>query len=146
MVPCSTLPGGAGSGGGIGLDGYLPIDCSSPTCPSGTPSATGAPSTDQIVSGPNIGDLSDYLPEEEIYDIIVSPTTRSWLERKSKLKNQILEAIPGSSNVQLEVIADHAERLRTDTEYRTFVEATFSWSGVMWDIARELIGDKALDI
>ncbi len=45
-----------------------------------------------------------------------------------------------------EFINEHSNRLGIDAEYASFVESTFSWSPVMWSIAKELIGDKVIDI
>ena len=36
--------------------------------------------------------------------------------------------------------------MRTDAEYKAFVEESFAWSPIMWEIAKELIGDKVVDI
>lgn len=45
-----------------------------------------------------------------------------------------------------EFINEHSNTLGIDAEYASFVESTFSWSPVMWSIAKELIGDKVIDI
>ena len=45
---------------------------------------------------------------------------------------------------------DHADNIVlamiADSEFKTLVESSFGWSGVMWSIAKELIGDKAIDL
>ncbi|MBL7798071.1 MAG: hypothetical protein JNJ90_16385 [Saprospiraceae bacterium] len=40
----------------------------------------------------------------------------------------------------------HLDNLMTDPEYREMSEASFSWPGIVWTIAQELIGDALIDL
>jgi len=77
-------------------------------------------------------------------------SNRSWLHSTSNslhLENVLDNVVKYAFDEQaIETIDNHISQLRTDSDYKSFVEASFSWSGVMWDIAKELIGDKAIDL
>lgn len=45
-----------------------------------------------------------------------------------------------------EHIDQHLDWLESDTEYRQLCAASIGWSPIMWEIAKELIADKAIDI
>jgi hypothetical protein len=49
-----------------------------------------------------------------------------------------------------EDLLKHRDRLvlkmKYDSDYAEFVESSFGWSGAMWAIAKELIGDKLIDV
>lgn len=36
--------------------------------------------------------------------------------------------------------------MRMDADFNALVTSSFGWSGIMWEIAKELVGDKAVDI
>ena len=38
------------------------------------------------------------------------------------------------------------ENMKNDGDYKALVESSFGWSGIMWTIVKELVGDKAVDI
>jgi len=40
----------------------------------------------------------------------------------------------------------HVMLLRADSNYKLFIESTAGWSGIMWTIAKEVIGDKVVDL
>lgn len=45
-----------------------------------------------------------------------------------------------------EFVTEHGNALKNDQEYADFVESSFGFSPIMWSIAKELIGDKVVDL
>lgn len=82
------------------------------------------------------------------YNSGISVANVNWLENHSLHHNSIINFINNYSNNPdaLLYINEHIERMRTDLEYKAFVEASFGWSPIMWEIAKELIGEKVVDI
>lgn len=93
---------------------------------------------------PNELEALNYFYEYTSYD------NRIWINKSENIqhKNQIQWNLInfGEDELAREFIDDHLTRLREDPLYKEFVETTFGWSGVMWSIAKELIGDKVVDI
>lgn len=79
-----------------------------------------------------------------------SQTQRDWLNNSDHQlhKEQVVKnLIPNVDDDDgKEFITDHVNLLMSDDDYKEFVESTVGWSSAMWAIAKELIGDKAVDL
>lgn len=82
------------------------------------------------------------------YNIKLSYTVNRYLETKTALKSRVNTFLQ-TQNYTNEA-HDHVENLSlnmmTDAEYEKLVMASPSFTPIMWEIAKELVGDKAVEI
>jgi len=93
---------------------------------------------------PSISDIDDVLNQ------YLAPEVLNWLNSSENLlhRQQVNTALAKfiDDPVAIDAIIDHVNNINSDSEYKEFVEATLSWGPVMWSIAKELLGDKAVDL
>jgi hypothetical protein len=112
----------------------------------------------------DLNEVFEFTNEEEIWLIMhpeaidgiktftntLSTEDKDWLKKSENSfhQDQIRKNLINYADDEdgKEFIKDHLERLQLDSEYKEMVESVPSWSGVMWTIAKELIGDKIVDI
>jgi len=109
------------------------------------------------IFGPNGPDLSIYPNAHVIVDIMEedgvdfdSGAINFFLDNSLHL-NQVKDFLDNHENTDDSAAArdfaeEHGNALGSDAEYAAFIESTAGFTPVMWAIAKELIGDKVIDI
>ncbi|MBK8053353.1 MAG: hypothetical protein IPK35_08800 [Saprospiraceae bacterium] len=82
------------------------------------------------------------------YNTKLSYTVNRYLESKSVLKSSVNTFL--FNQIYSDEAHDHVENqvlnMMTDAEYEQLVMSSFSFTPIMWEIAKEIVGDKAAEI
>jgi len=117
---------------------------------------------DVIISNNYIPEIIDLIPFvlgwssfDKLPDIVnflknLDDENKTWLDEpanglhKTMVINNLIK-YSGDQEAQ-GYIEKHIQNLQQDSEYKALVESSFGWSSIMWQIGKEIVGDKAVDI